>query len=110
MTGCTSMNDTPILDAKDPTMYFGKIIADFRSVLEHPTIRGITHSGDIVNFEFENKDKDNFWVEYGLDGGRSYYENYRIMGHFNDQRYSDAWADHVQHLINEYEHHLNSYG
>ncbi len=41
----------------DPAVYFSKIVADFRSVVAYPTLRGLTWNGEIVNLEYKSHEK-----------------------------------------------------
>ena len=103
----TTQEDT---HTRDPAMYFQKVVADFRSVLQEPTMRGLTHSGVIVNLEYEKKDENNFWIQDGSESENDYHEDYRVLCNFGDQRYSPWWTKQVQSLIDTYEKHLKEYG
>ncbi len=55
----------------DPTVYFSKIVADFRSVVVYPTWRGLTWNGEIVNFEYKRHEKRLYMLHgYHYDTGQ----------------------------------------
>ena len=92
----------------DPAKYFSKVVCDFRTVVEQPTMRGLTWENQIVNFEYENPD-GKLYVIHGYKD-RIEYDHYmsfyNIMGTFTDQRYAEVWRDRVQTFIQAYEQYL----
>ncbi len=93
----------------DPAKYFSKIVTDFRSVVVHPTVRGLTWSGEIVNYEYDRPQK-RLYVTHGysdMQGYDWYMKHHNIISTFSDQRYSTDWAKTVQDFMIAYEKYIS---
>ena len=55
--------------------YFTKVVADYRSCLPYPTLRALTHSGNIACLEMHN-DSERFYV---LQPAGEYYQNEKLI-------------------------------
>ena len=96
----------------DPARYFSKVVADFRSVVQFPTVRGLTWSGDIVNYEYDSRQK-RLYVTQAYQGGQEYHwymRDYNIVSTFVDQRYAPDWSKTMQDFVKAYEQYLNGNG
>ncbi len=89
--------------------YFSKIVTDFRSVVATPTVRGLTWSGEIVNYEYDHPQRRLYVTSSYTDrqGYDWYMKYYNIVGTFSDQRYVTDWRKTLQDFMMAYERYIN---
>ncbi len=85
---------------------FSKITADFRAITEFTTLRGLTHSGEIVCYEPRNRRRQ-FYVlyEYDLfDNYNPFYGNaLETVSRFDDISTVEYWKKDIEELCRKYD-------
>lgn len=101
---CEDENET--VDTIDPKKYFTKVVADFRGEVTYLTMRGISHSGNIVQVQARKTGPQQFQVHWPEDESHAYDMNYQIINKFSDVRNSKGWVKQVQVLCEMYRDYL----
>lgn len=85
----------------DPSIYFSKVVVDYRHNMDFITYRGLTHSGSIFSFESGNKneEKNLCVIKLGVVAPcQKYKDMYQTIESFPDKMFAKDWENGIQKL------------